>query len=114
MRYRTRVTLERPTEIRSPKGRVTFELAPITGLADVPATIVPSIDETRQPGQTTIEDRYDVLIAGRHFGLEAKDYVRSSDGRSFEIETIHPLLGERQTSVTARLVTTPVTPAEGS
>jgi uncharacterized protein YaiI (UPF0178 family) len=111
LRYRSRVALERPTEIRSPKAAVRFEYETIEGLDAVPATIVPATIETRLPDHVAIEDRYDVVLAGRHLELRAQDAVVDGDGRRFEIETIAPLLGERQTRLTARLVTAPTTAA---
>lgn len=115
MRYRQLVTIRRATEVRSPKGAVRLEYADVDGLTELPATIVPSTIETRTPGETIIQDRYDVVIAGRHGGeIRTADAVVASDDRVFEIESIDPLLGERQTRLTARLVTGPGPEVEGS
>lgn len=111
MRYRERVTVQVPTQIRSRKGAVTNTWADVDDLTDLPATIVPSVVEQRGAEMIVVQDRYDVVLAGRHPDITPNMGVLDGLGRLYQIEQIDPLLGGRQTRLVARLVDSP---AEGS
>lgn len=61
MRYRTRVAIQAPVEVRDPAGGVTQGYETIPELADVAATIVPAVEESRDPDLVAVEDRYDII-----------------------------------------------------
>lgn len=112
MRYRELVTVQSPTEVRSAKGAVSHNWSDV--LADVPATIVPSVVESRGADMTVIEDRFDVVLAGRLTSLHPTMSIVDGLGRRFDIEQIDYLLGGRQTRATCRLVDSPVAVEAGS
>ena len=66
MRFRTRVAIQAPIEVRDPAGGVSHDWETIEDLASVAATIMPAVDETRDPELVTVEDRYDIVLAGDH------------------------------------------------
>jgi hypothetical protein len=54
MRFRTRVAIQAPVEVRDPAGGVTHGYETIDGLADVAATIMPAVEETRDSDLVTV------------------------------------------------------------
>lgn len=107
MRYRERVTVQMRTEIRSPKGSVSEAWADVSGMINLPATIVPSVSETRGQQMVSVIDRFDIVLAGKH-ELRTADSIVDSQGRRFDLEQIDYLVGGRQTRAVGRLVDSPV------
>lgn len=113
MRYRERVTVQARTEIRSPKGSVSEAWADVSGMINVPATIAPSVSETRGSQMITVVDRFDIVLAGKH-NIRTADSIVDSRGRRFDLDQIDYLLGGRQTRAIGRLVESPIRAAAGS
>jgi hypothetical protein len=105
MRYRTRVAIQSSVEVRDPAGGVTHTHVTVPGLASVAATIVPAVDETRDPDLVTIEDRFDIVLAGHHPQIRPEMVVL--DGIAvYDIVRVAPTLGRRETVLVARKVAT--------
>lgn len=104
MRYRERVAIQEATEARSSKGSVTQAWAGVVGLGDIPATIVPSVIESQAGEMTVVQDRYNIVLAGRHEAIQPAMAVVDGDGRRYDIEQVDLLLGGRQTRLLARRV----------
>ena len=107
MRYRELVSIEEPTQVRSARASVSLTWSSVSGQTDIPATIVASADERRNPDMTIVEDRFDIVLAGRRDGLRPQMSVVDSAGRRYNIERIEYLLGGRQTRVIGNLVDSP-------
>lgn len=105
MRYRTRVAIQAPVEVRDLAGGVTHSHEAVPGLASVAATIVPAVDESRDPDLVTVEDRFDIVLAGHHPQIRPEMVVL--DGLAvYDIVRVAPILGRRETVLVARKVAT--------
>jgi hypothetical protein len=103
MRYRTRVAIQSPVEVRDPAGGVTHTFETIDALGDLAATIMPAVEESRDPDLVTIEDRYDIVLAGHH--PEVRPAMVVLDGLAvYDIVRVAPTLGRRETVLVARQV----------
>jgi hypothetical protein len=103
MRYRTRVAVQAPVEVRDPAGGVTFEYETVPGLADVAATIVPAVEESRDAELVAVEDRVDIVLAGHHPHVRPEMVVL--DGLAvYDIVRAAPTLGRRETVLVAQRV----------
>lgn len=103
MRYRTRVAIQEPVEVRDPAGGVSHTYETLPALASVAATIMPAVEESRDPDMVTVEDRYDIVLAGHHPGLRPEMVVL--DGLAvYDIVRVAPTLGRRETVLVARQV----------
>ena len=103
MRYRTRVAIQAPVEIRDPAGGVTHSFETIEALASVAATIMPAVEETREPELVTVEDRFDIVLAGHH--PEVRPQMVVLDGLAvYDIVRVAPTLGRRETVLVAQRV----------
>jgi hypothetical protein len=102
MRYRELVSIQQATLSKSATAATSRAWATIEGLADLPATIVPSVIGTRGPEMVTIADQYDVVIAGKHEDIKPEMAVLDSADRRYIIDEVDVLLGGRQTRLTAR------------
>jgi hypothetical protein len=103
MRFRTRVAIQSPVEVRDPAGGVTHAYETVPALADVAATIMPAVEETRDPDLVTVEDRYDIVLAGHH--PEVRPEMVVLDGMAvYDIVRVAPTLGRRETVLVARQV----------
>jgi hypothetical protein len=100
MRYRTRVALQAPVEVRDPAGGVSHSYEVIPELADIAAMLVPAVEETRDPDLVAVEDRYDIVLAGDHPGIRPGMVVL--DGLAvYDIVRVAPTLGRRETVLVA-------------
>jgi len=103
MRFRTRVAIQAPVEVRDPAGGVSQTFETIEALASVAATIMPAVEETRDPDLVTVEDRYDIVLAGHH--PEVRPEMVVLDGLAvYDIVRVAPTLGRRETVLVARQV----------
>lgn len=103
MRFRTRVAIQSPLEVRDPAGGVSYDWETVPALADVAATIMPSVEETRDPELVSVEDRYDIVLAGHH--PEVRPEMVVLDGLAvYDIVRVAPTLGRRETVLVARQV----------
>jgi hypothetical protein len=103
MRHRTRVAVQAPVEVRDPAGGVAYEWETIPALADVAATVVPAVEERRDAEMVTVEDRYDIVLAGHH--PEVRPEMVVLDGIAvYDIVRVAPTLGRRETVLVARQV----------
>ncbi len=105
MRYRTRVAIQAPIEIRDPAGGVSHAYETIPELTAVAATVVPAVEETLGPDMVTVEDRYEIVLAGHH--PEVRPQMVVLDGLAvYDIVRVAPTLGRRETVLVARQVAT--------
>jgi hypothetical protein len=103
MRFRTRVAIQAPVEVRDPAGGVSHDWETIEALASIPATLMPAVDETLDPELVTVEDRYDIVLAGDH--PEVRPEMVVQDGLAvYDIVRVAPTLGRRETVLVARQV----------
>ncbi len=103
MSFRTRVAIQSPVEVRDPAGGVSQTYETVDGLASVAATIMPAVEESRDPDLVTVEDRYDIVLAGHHPELRPEMVVL--DGLAvYDIVRVAPTLGRRETVLVARQV----------
>ena len=103
MRFRTRVAIQAPVEVRDSSGGVSYSYETIDALADVAATIMPAVEESRDPDLVTVEDRYDIVLAGHH--PEVRPEMVVLDGLAvYDIVRVAPTLGRRETVLVARQV----------
>jgi hypothetical protein len=103
MRFRTRVAIQGPVDIRDPAGGVTHAYETIPELDDVAATIMPAVEESRDPDMVTVEDRYDIVLAGHH--PDVRPEMVALDGLAvYDIVRVAPTLGRRETVLVARRV----------
>jgi hypothetical protein len=107
MRHRTRVAIQAAIEVRDAAGGVAYEWETIPALADVAATVVPDMGERdgerRDDELVTVEDRYNVILAGHHPEIRPEMVVL--DGTSvYDIIRVAPTLGRRETVLVARQV----------
>lgn len=105
MRYRTRVAIQAPVEVRDGAGGVSHTYETIPALADVAATIMPAVEEGREPDFVTVEDRFDIVLAGHR--PEVRPAMVVLDGFAvYDIVRVAPTLGRRETVLVARQVAT--------
>lgn len=105
MRYRTRVALQAPLEVRDSAGGVSHAYETVPALADLAAAIMPAVEESRDPEMITVEDRYDIVLAGHH--PEVRPEMVVLDGLAvYDIVRVAPTLGRRETVLVARQVAT--------
>ncbi len=103
MRYRTRVAIQAPTEVRDPAGGVSHAYETVPDLTSVAATIMPAVEETRDPELVTVEDRFDIVLAGHH--PEVRPEMVVLDGLAvYDIVRVAPTLGRRETVLVAQRV----------
>jgi hypothetical protein len=103
MRFRTRVAIQAPVEIRDPAGGVSCTFETIEELASIAAAIMPAVEESRDPDLVTVEDRYDIVLAGHH--PEVRPEMVVLDGLAvYDIVRVAPTLGRRETVLVARQV----------
>jgi hypothetical protein len=103
MRYRTRVAIQAPVEVRDPSGGVTQSYETIDALASVAATIMPAVEESRAPDLVTVEDRFEIVLAGHH--PEVRPEMVVLDGLAvYDIVRVAPTLGRRETVLVAQRV----------
>lgn len=104
MRYRQRITLQAPTEVRSPAGGVSYTYENVAGLTDLPASkATVAFDERRQDRMTPTEELLTFVVAGDH--RDITDAMALLDGEAvYDVVRIEPLLGRRDTLVIARQV----------
>ena len=103
MRHRTRVALQAPVEVRDAAGGVAYEWQTVPALADLAATVMPAVEETRDAELVTVEDRYDIVLAGHHPEIRPEMVVL--DGSAvYDILRVAPTLGRRETVLVARQV----------
>ena len=102
MRYRTRVAIQAPVEVRDPAG----------GVSHAYETIPRSrrsrrrwCRRSRKPGPdlVTVEDRYEIVLAGHH--PEVRPAMVVLDGLAvYDIVRVAPTLGRRETVLVAQRV----------
>jgi len=103
MRFRTRVAIQSPVEARDPAGGVTYTFETIEDLASIAATIMPAVEESRDPELITVEDRYDIVLAGHH--PEVRPEMVVLDGLAvYDIVRVAATLGRRETVLVAQRV----------
>jgi len=103
MRFRTRVAIQAPVEVRDPAGGVSQTFETIEDLASVAATIMPAVEESRDPELVTVEDRYDIVLAGHH--PEVRPEMVVLDGLAvYDIVRVALTLGRRETVLVTRQV----------
>jgi hypothetical protein len=103
MRYRTRVAIQAPVEVRDPAGGVSHAYETMPALTSVAATVVPAVEETRGPDLVTVEDRYEIVLAGHH--PEVRPAMVVLDGLAvYDIVRVAPTLGRRETVLVAQRV----------
>lgn len=110
MRYRERVSVMQPVVTKTPAGQpVNSTYAEVEGLSDVAATIARSpVYESRNQQMIVVEDKWVITLAGQYADLATPLTVKDAAGRYFDIDSVEPLLGGRQTVLTARLVESPL------
>lgn len=64
MRSTQKVTIEAPTEVIGSSGGRTSTWLPVSGLADLPATVMPVLREADAADMTVLEDQYQIRLAG--------------------------------------------------
>lgn len=105
MRHRTRVAIAAPVESRDEAGGVSYGYETVPSLADLAATVLPAVDEAQEPGHATVEDRYDIVLAGHH--PEVRPEMVVLDGVAvYDVVRVAPTLGRRETVLVARQVAT--------
>lgn len=105
MRHRTRVAIAAPVDSRDEAGGVSHAYETIPALAAVAATILPAVEEAQEPDHVTVEDRYDIVLAGHH--PEVRPEMVVLDGLAvYDVIRVAPTLGRRETVLVARQVTT--------
>lgn len=91
---------EAPVEVSDPAGGVSQTFETVPDLASIAATIMPAVEESRDPDLVTIEDRYDIVLAGHHPELRPEMVVL--DGLAvYDIVRVAPTLGRRETVLVA-------------
>lgn len=63
-RYPDLVTFQAPTEARASSGQVTYTYANIEGLTDLPARVVPVIEEDGTDRMVLTTDLWEIIVQG--------------------------------------------------
>jgi hypothetical protein len=79
MRFRDRVTFQAPTEVRTDSGGVSYTYANITALTDLPARVIPVIEEERGERMVTTTDLYEIIVQGNQ-PIEANMAALTTEG----------------------------------
>ena len=104
-RYRQRVTFQEAQWTRTPAGQqVVGSWENVTGLTDLPATVIVETDENRGERMTLTTDLYRIIVAGDR--RTVTDTMAVQDGVAvYDFVRIEPTLGRRSTVVVAQRVT---------
>jgi hypothetical protein len=95
VRYFQRVAFQAPTPVQSAAGDMSYTYETVDALAAVPARITARRDETRGDRMTVLEDRYDILIAGKHDDIVEDMAVLDGESVYDIIEIQPPAIGRR-------------------
>lgn len=63
-RFPSRVTFQEPTTVRTPSGGVTPSYANIAALTDLPARVIPAVEEDDTERMTLTSDLWDIIVQG--------------------------------------------------
>lgn len=103
MRFRQRVAIQAPTEVRSASGDVSYTYETVTGLESVPANVQATTNEQRGERLTVLTDLFAIDLAGHHPEVVPEMIVL--DGEAvYDIKRIVPTLRREITTVKAERV----------